>query len=94
MSEQDRYPRPTGSAPRLEELRRRRDEITRIANRHSFATTVIYANYQPGAREVELVNEAFGTRLVPEEVETAQYQGKTECGGWDSNPHVPKDSAF
>ena len=32
----------------------------------------------------------FGTRRC----ENRDYQRIRECGGWDSNPHVPKDSAF
>jgi len=34
-----------------------------------FATTLIYADYQPGVREADDVNDAFGTQLVPGELQ-------------------------
>ena len=44
-----------------------------------FATTLIYADYQPGAHEAGLVDEAFGTQLIPEAPaepqKTARLQG-------------------
>jgi uncharacterized protein len=42
------YPRPTGPAPPLDELRRRRDEITAVATRHSVRTVRVFGSVARG----------------------------------------------
>lgn len=44
----DPYPRPTGVAPSLEELRHRRDEIKRIAARHGARTVRVFGSVARG----------------------------------------------
>ena len=44
----DPYPRPTRPAPSLEELRRRRDEIKRVALRHGAATIRVFGSVVRG----------------------------------------------
>lgn len=44
----DPYPRPTGPAPRLEQLRQRRDEISRVAARHGARTLRIFGSVARG----------------------------------------------
>jgi uncharacterized protein len=44
----DPYPRPTGPAPSLEELRRRRDEIVQIAARHGASTVRVFGSVARG----------------------------------------------
>jgi predicted nucleotidyltransferase len=47
----DSYPRPTGPAPKLDELRRRRDEIERIAARHRAGTVWVIGSVARGDAE-------------------------------------------
>ena len=44
----DPYPRPTGPAPSLEALRRRRDDIMRIAARHGARTVSVFGSVARG----------------------------------------------
>jgi predicted nucleotidyltransferase len=44
----DPYPRPTGPAPSLEELRRRHHEIKRIAERHGARTVRVFGSVARG----------------------------------------------
>jgi predicted nucleotidyltransferase len=44
----DPYPRPTGPAPTLEELRGRRDEIERVASRHGVTTLRVFGSVARG----------------------------------------------
>lgn len=44
----DPYPRPTGPAPSLEQLRRRRDEINRLAAAHGALTVRIFGSVARG----------------------------------------------
>lgn len=44
----DPYPRPTGPAPSLEELRGRRDEIEEIATRHGAAQVRVFGSVARG----------------------------------------------
>lgn len=44
----DPYPRPTGPAPSLEELRRRRNEIKEIATRHGAANMRVFGSVARG----------------------------------------------
>lgn len=44
----DPYPRPTGPAPSLEELRLRRDEIVQIAARHGASTVRVFGSVARG----------------------------------------------
>jgi uncharacterized protein len=44
----DPYPRPTGPPPSLEALRRRRDDITQIAARHSARTVSVLGSVARG----------------------------------------------
>ena len=44
----DPYPRPTGPAPSLEELRRRRHEIERVAARHRIRTLRVFGSVARG----------------------------------------------
>ena len=44
----DPYPRATGPAPSLEELRRRRDEIERLAERHGARSVRIFGSVARG----------------------------------------------
>lgn len=44
----DPYPRPTGPAPSLEELRRRRIEIERVAARHGARTVRVFGSIVRG----------------------------------------------
>lgn len=44
----DPYPRPTGPAPKLDELRRRRDEIERVAARHGAGTVWVIGSVARG----------------------------------------------
>lgn len=49
----DPYPRPTGPAPSLEELRRRRDEIERVASRHGATTIRVFGSVVRGDAGLE-----------------------------------------
>ena len=44
----DPYPRPTGPAPKLDELRRRRDEVERVAARHGAGTVWVFGSVARG----------------------------------------------
>ena len=44
----DPYPRASGPAPSLEQLRRRRDEITRVAARHGARTLRVFGSVARG----------------------------------------------
>ena len=44
----DPYPRPTGPAPSLEALRRRRDDVMRIAARHGARTVSVFGSVARG----------------------------------------------
>ena len=44
----DPYPRPTGPAPSLDALRRRRDDIMRIAARHGARTVSVFGSVARG----------------------------------------------
>jgi uncharacterized protein len=44
----DPYPRPTGPAPSLDELRRHRDEIEEIATRHSASHVRVFGSVARG----------------------------------------------
>jgi predicted nucleotidyltransferase len=44
----DPYPRPTGPAPTLDELRRRRDEIEHVAARHGARTVSAFGSVARG----------------------------------------------
>jgi predicted nucleotidyltransferase len=44
----DPYPRPTGPAPTIEELRRRRDEITRVAETHGASAVSVFGSVARG----------------------------------------------
>jgi len=48
VSRPDPYPRPTGPAPTLDELWRRRDEIMRIADRHGASNVRIFGSVARG----------------------------------------------
>ena len=62
----DPYPRPTGPAPSLEDLRRRRDEIEEIVRRHGAAEVRVFGSVARGdsglRSDVDLLVEA-GERL-------------------------------
>lgn len=49
----DPYPRPTGPPPNLEELRRRRDEITRVAERHGTRAVRVFGSVARGEARPE-----------------------------------------
>ncbi|MGN6872041.1 MAG: nucleotidyltransferase family protein [Solirubrobacteraceae bacterium] len=44
----DPYPRPTGPAPTLDELRARRDDIDRLAARHGAGTVSVFGSVARG----------------------------------------------
>jgi predicted nucleotidyltransferase len=75
----DPYPRPTGPAPSLEQLRRRRDEINRVAGAHRALTVRIFGSVArgdsgPGSDLDVLVDMGDGPSLF----EQAALQGDLE----------------
>jgi uncharacterized protein len=75
----DPYPRPTGPAPSLEQLRRHRDEINRVAGAHGALTVRIFGSLArgdsvPGSDLDVLVDMGDGPSLF----EQAALQGDLE----------------
>ena len=64
----DPYPRPTGAAPSLEALRRRRDDVMRIAARHGARTVSVFGSVARGdtgpRRDVDLLVDTGGPQSL------------------------------
>jgi len=75
----DPYPRPTGPAPSLEQLRERRDEISRVAARHGARTLRIFGSVARGdegpGSDVDVLVEMEDRRGL---FDTAALQGDLE----------------
>jgi predicted nucleotidyltransferase len=75
----DPYPRPTGPAPSLDELRRRRDEIMRVVGRHGAATVRVFGSVARGdagpCSDLDVLVDMGDRRSV---LEQAALQGDLE----------------
>jgi uncharacterized protein len=75
----DPYPRATGPAPSLEELRTRREEIMRAAARHGVRTARVFGSVARGdagaGSDVDLLVEMDGERGL---LQQAALQGDLE----------------
>ena len=80
----DPYPRPTGPAPTMEELRRRRDEITGVAQTHGASAVRVFGSVargdaRPGSDLDVLVEMGEGPSLFEQTALQSDLEDLLQC---------------
>jgi uncharacterized protein len=80
----DPYPRPTGPAPTMQELRRRRDEITRVADSRGASAVHVFGSVarddaRPGRDLDVLVDMGDGPSLFEQAALQSDLEDLLQC---------------